>query len=39
MALSRGYTISGAFTKIGSIQFPNPPIKAGIIIKKIIKRA
>jgi len=26
--------MSGAFIKIGSIQFPNPPMRAGMIIKK-----
>jgi hypothetical protein len=31
--------MSGAFIKIGSIQFPNPPMRAGMIIKKIMRRA
>lgn len=32
----RGYLISGTIKKMGSIQLPNPPIKTGITIKKII---
>jgi hypothetical protein len=35
----RGKAISGAPKKIGNIQFPNPPIIAGITKKKIIKKA
>jgi hypothetical protein len=31
--------MSGAPIIIGSIQFPKPPIKIGITIKKIIKKA
>jgi hypothetical protein len=36
---NRGKAISGAPIKIGTNQFPNPPIKTGITIKKIIKKA
>lgn len=32
----RGYLISGALSIRGRIQLPNPPIKIGITIKKII---
>jgi hypothetical protein len=32
----RGKAISGAPIKIGTNQFPNPPIKIGITIKKIM---
>lgn len=35
----RGKAMSGAPKKIGNIQFPNPPIIAGITKKKIIKNA
>jgi hypothetical protein len=35
----RGKAISGADTIIGTNQLPNPPIKAGITIKKIITNA
>ena len=35
----RGKLISGAPIKIGTIQFPNPPIINGITIKKIITKA
>jgi hypothetical protein len=35
----RGKAISGAPIKIGTNQFPKPPIKTGITIKKIIKNA
>lgn len=31
--------MSGAPTSIGSIQFPNPPIRIGITKKKIITKA
>jgi len=34
-----GKAISGAPIKIGTNQFPNPPIKIGITIKKIIIKA
>jgi len=37
--LRRGKAISGAPINIGTNQFPNPPIKIGITIKKIIKSA
>ena len=37
--LSRGNAISGAANMRGSNQFPNPPIKIGITMKKIIKKA
>jgi hypothetical protein len=37
--LSRGKHISCAPNKRGSRRFPNPPIKIGITIKKIIKNA
>jgi hypothetical protein len=37
--LRRGKAISGLPIKIGTNQFPNPPIKIGITIKKIIKKA
>ena len=35
----RGNAISGAPIKIGTNQFPKPPIKTGITIKKIITNA
>lgn len=35
----RGKAISGAPINIGTNQLPNPPIKIGITIKKIIKNA
>ena len=35
----RGNAISGAPIIIGTNQFPNPPIKAGITMKKIIRNA
>jgi len=35
----RGNAISGAPIKIGTNQFPNPPIKTGITMKKIITNA
>jgi hypothetical protein len=35
----RGKAISGAPIIIGTNQFPNPPIKTGITIKKIITKA
>lgn len=35
----RGKLMSGAPIKIGTIQFPNPPIIKGITIKKIITKA
>jgi len=35
----RGNAISGAPIRIGTNQFPNPPIKIGITIKKIIINA
>lgn len=35
----RGKAISGALNIIGINQFPNPPIKIGITIKKIIIKA
>ena len=37
--LSRGKAISGAPNIKGISQFPNPPIKMGITIKKIITKA
>jgi hypothetical protein len=37
--LRRGKAISGAPIIIGTNQFPNPPIKIGITIKKIINKA
>jgi hypothetical protein len=39
IAFKRGNLISGALTIIGNNQFPKPPTKAGITIKKIIKIA
>jgi hypothetical protein len=38
-ALSRGKTKSGVLSRIGSIQFPKNPMRAGIIKKKIISNA
>jgi hypothetical protein len=38
-ALSRGKTKSGVFSRMGSIQFPKNPIRAGIMKKKIISSA
>jgi len=35
----RGKAISGAPMKIGRSLFPNPPIRMGLTIKKIIKNA
>lgn len=35
----RGKAMSGAESMRGTNQFPNPPIKIGITIKKIISRA
>jgi len=37
--LRRGNAISGAPMRIGTNQFPNPPIITGITIKKIIMNA
>lgn len=37
--LRRGKAMSGDITIKGSNQFPNPPIKTGITIKKIITKA
>ena len=37
--LSLGNAISGAPNKIGTNQLPNPPIRAGITMKKIIINA
>lgn len=37
--LSRGKAISGAPIIKGTSQFPNPPIKIGIVMKKIIIKA
>lgn len=39
MLFNRGNAMSGAPIKIGTNQFPNPPIMAGITMKKIIKKA
>jgi hypothetical protein len=39
MLFNRGKAISGAPIKIGTNQFPKPPIKTGITIKKIIRIA
>jgi hypothetical protein len=39
MLLRRGNAISGLPIMIGTSQLPNPPIKIGITIKKIIKNA
>jgi len=39
MLFNLGKAISGAPNKIGTIQLPNPPIKVGITIKKIITNA
>ena len=39
MLLSRGKAISGAPNIKGTSQFPNPPIRIGITIKKIITKA
>ena len=36
---NHGNAMSGAPIRIGTNQFPNPPIIAGITIKKIIKKA
>jgi len=35
----RGKAISGAPKRIGTNQLPNPPIKTGITMKKIIRKA
>ena len=37
--LRRGNAISGAPIRIGTNQFPKPPIITGITIKKIIRNA
>lgn len=39
MLFIRGKAISGAPSINGTSQFPNPPIKIGITIKKIIIKA
>ena len=39
MLFNRGKAISGAPINIGTNQLPKPPIKTGITIKKIIKKA
>jgi hypothetical protein len=39
MLFNRGKAISGAPKRIGTNQFPNPPIKIGMTMKKIIKNA
>jgi hypothetical protein len=39
MLFIRGKAISGAPNIKGTNQFPNPPIKIGITIKKIITKA
>ena len=39
MLFNRGKAISGAPIIIGTNQFPNPPINAGITMKKIIRKA
>jgi hypothetical protein len=39
MLFKRGKAISGAPIKIGTNQFPKPPIKTGMTMKKIIKNA
>lgn len=39
MLFNRGNAISGAPINMGTNQFPNPPIKAGITIKKIMAKA
>lgn len=39
MLFIRGNAISGAPSMRGTSQFPNPPIKIGITIKKIITNA
>jgi len=39
MLFIRGKAISGAPSIRGNSQFPNPPIKIGITIKKIIIKA
>lgn len=36
---TRGNLISGLFLIIGKNQFPNPPIRMGITMKKIIRKA
>jgi hypothetical protein len=36
---NRGKAISGAPINIGTNQLPKPPIKTGMTIKKIIKKA
>ena len=35
----RGKAISGAPTIKGSSQLPNPPIRVGIVMKKIMRKA
>jgi len=37
--LRRGNAISGVIRNKGNIQFPKPPIRTGITIKKIIIKA
>lgn len=39
MLFIRGNAISGAPIKIGTNQLPNPPIRIGITMKKIIRKA
>ena len=39
MLFIRGNAISGAPSIRGTSQFPNPPIRIGITIKKIITKA
>jgi hypothetical protein len=39
MLFKRGKAMSGAPIRIGTNQFPKPPINAGITMKKIIKNA
>ena len=39
MLFSLGKAISGAPIRIGTSQLPNPPIIAGITMKKIINKA
>jgi hypothetical protein len=39
LAFKRGKNKSSKLCNLGSIQFPNPPIKVGITIKKIITKA
>lgn len=37
--LRRGKHISWAFIRIGNSKLPNPPIRIGITMKKIIRKA